>query len=120
MSAVYQARDTQSGESVCLKVYSKANLSPLSAHQVLREIRLHSQVQHTNVIQFYAAWEDAARYFIVTEFAKGVSFCDGYRCWPWLPMLRFPHCAQGRLCFKCVNVWGVAGRRFHGSAAQRG
>mmetsp|Transcript_887 Transcript_887/g.2247 ORF Transcript_887/g.2247 Transcript_887/m.2247 type:complete len:534 (+) Transcript_887:477-2078(+) len=71
VSAVYQARDTQSGESVCLKVYSKANLSPLSAHQVLREIRLHSQVQHTNVIQFYAAWEDAARYFIVTEFAKG-------------------------------------------------
>jgi len=71
VSSVYQARDTRSGQSVCLKVYSKANLTLLNAHQVLREIRIHSQVQHTNIIQFYAAWEDDARYFIVTEFARG-------------------------------------------------
>ncbi|PRW57075.1 aurora other [Chlorella sorokiniana] len=70
-STLYQATDKVSGVVVALKSYSKRRLSDLNWYQVEREIRLHSQLRHPNIIQLYAAFEDDNYVFMVTEFAAG-------------------------------------------------
>ena len=70
-STLYHATCRQSGAVVALKSYSKRRLSGLNWYQVEREIRLHSQLQHPNIIQLLAAFEDDNNVFLVTEFAAG-------------------------------------------------
>lgn len=40
-------------------------------YQVQREITLHLQLEHENVIQLYAAWEDDQAVYLVQELARG-------------------------------------------------
>ena len=60
-----------SGEVVALKTYSKRRLSDLNWYQVEREIRLHGQLRHPNIIQLHAAFEDDTHVFMVCEYAAG-------------------------------------------------
>lgn len=46
-----------SQELVALKLYDMTKLNPISIHQVQREIRLHSGLQHENIIKLYAAFQ---------------------------------------------------------------
>ena len=39
--------------------------------QVAREIRIHSRLDHANIIQLYAAFEDDANVYMVQEYATG-------------------------------------------------
>lgn len=39
--------------------------------QVEREIRIHSRLDHANIIQLYAAFEDDANVYMVQEYATG-------------------------------------------------
>ena len=39
--------------------------------QVEREIRIHSRLDHANIIQLYAAFEDDLNVYMVQEFATG-------------------------------------------------
>ncbi|EFN54910.1 hypothetical protein CHLNCDRAFT_24076, partial [Chlorella variabilis] len=70
-STLYQATDRVSGEVVALKTYSKRRLSDLNWYQVEREIRLHGQLRHPNIIQLHAAFEDDTHVFMVCEYAAG-------------------------------------------------
>ena len=70
-STLYHATCRQSGAAVALKLYSKCRLSELNWYQVEREIRLHSQLRHPNIIQLHAAFEDDTHIFMVCEFAAG-------------------------------------------------
>ena len=70
-STLYQATDKPSGATVALKSYSKRRLSTLNWYQVEREVRLHSQLRHPNVISLHAAFEDDNYVFMITEFAAG-------------------------------------------------
>lgn len=45
-----------SGQLVVLKVYKLKGMCDLQRVQLFREIRLHSSLQHVNVIQFYASF----------------------------------------------------------------
>ena len=78
-STLYHATCRQSGAAVALKLYSKRRLSELNWYQVEREIRLHSQLRHPNIIQLHAAFEDDTHVFMVCEFAAGGRV--GWRLW---------------------------------------
>jgi len=43
--------------------------------QVEREIQIHSQLHHENVIKLFAAFEDAENVYLAQEFAAGQTFC---------------------------------------------
>ena len=42
------------------------------ALQVEREIRIHSRLDHPNIIQLFAAFEDDANVYMVQEYATGM------------------------------------------------
>lgn len=57
-SDVYEAICKQSKERVAVKVYSISQLDEIPRVQLSREIRLHSKINHPNIVQFYAAFVD--------------------------------------------------------------
>jgi hypothetical protein len=57
-SDVYEAICKQSKEKVAVKVYSISQLDEIPRVQLSREIRLHSKINHPNIVQFYAAFVD--------------------------------------------------------------
>ena len=49
-SIVYQAVHRKTGCCVALKLYFKARMTPLNAHQVQREVTIHARLVHPNII----------------------------------------------------------------------
>ena len=47
----------------------------LGALQVQGEIRIHSQLQHSHIVAFYAAFEDSEHVYLALEYAAGK--CSG-------------------------------------------
>ena len=45
-----------------------------NAAQVQREIRIHSQLQHENIIALYGAFEDSEHVYLALEYASGAPF----------------------------------------------
>ncbi|GIL69430.1 hypothetical protein Vretimale_13537 [Volvox reticuliferus] len=70
-STVYQAMCKKSLEMVALKVYHMQNLCELNHYQVFREVRVHSSLQHENVIHLYAAFQEGTDVILVQEYAEG-------------------------------------------------
>ena len=68
-STVYKAMCKSSGETVCLKSYDMASLNELNRYQILREIRLHSFVNHANIISLFGAFHEQGRVVMVQEMA---------------------------------------------------
>lgn len=54
---VTQAMCKKSLEMVALKVYHMQNLCELNHYQVFREVRVHSSLQHQNIIHLFAAFQ---------------------------------------------------------------
>ena len=69
ISRVLQAVDIQSSTAVALKVYKRANLSDMEKYQVAREIRMHSELHHKNIISLYCAWKDSHYVYMAVEWA---------------------------------------------------
>eukprot|EP00195_Chlamydomonas_chlamydogama_P004613 CAMPEP_0202918608 /NCGR_PEP_ID=MMETSP1392-20130828/73875_1 /ASSEMBLY_ACC=CAM_ASM_000868 /TAXON_ID=225041 /ORGANISM="Chlamydomonas chlamydogama, Strain SAG 11-48b" /LENGTH=478 /DNA_ID=CAMNT_0049611715 /DNA_START=294 /DNA_END=1727 /DNA_ORIENTATION=+ len=70
-SLLYMATDRKSGIQVALKLYRKRKLSTLNRYQVEREIRIHINLNHENIIKLFAAFEDEKNVYMVQEFAGG-------------------------------------------------
>jgi len=70
-SDVYFAKCNLTGELVVLKVYRLADQCDLQRVQLYREIRVHSRLQHQNIVQFYAAFLEDNCVIIVQEYAAG-------------------------------------------------
>ncbi|GAX74015.1 hypothetical protein CEUSTIGMA_g1465.t1 [Chlamydomonas eustigma] len=76
-STVYLASCRTSGLQVAIKLYHKNKLSELNYYQVSREIGIHSSLDHNNIIQLWAAFEDQYGIYLVSEYAsKGDVFAD--------------------------------------------
>jgi aurora kinase len=76
-STVYLGQCKTTGVQCALKMYHKNKLSELNIFQVSREVRIHSLIDHKNIIKLYAAFEDQYGIYLVTEFAgKGDVFAD--------------------------------------------
>uniref|UniRef100_A0A383WCC8 Protein kinase domain-containing protein n=1 Tax=Tetradesmus obliquus TaxID=3088 RepID=A0A383WCC8_TETOB len=70
-SSVYHAIDRRSSQHVALKVYHTGRLHELNRYQVLREVYLHAHLQHANIIQMYAAFQEGEDVVMVLEYAAG-------------------------------------------------
>ncbi|GFR43329.1 hypothetical protein Agub_g4399 [Astrephomene gubernaculifera] len=65
------ARCKCTGSEVVVKAYQRDQLSPGARQQVQTEIDIHSSLQHPNIVQFLAAFEDYARVYLLLEYANG-------------------------------------------------
>lgn len=52
-------------------VQADANRCMVDVSQVEREIRIHSSLDHKNIIRLYAAFEDDSNVYMVQEYATG-------------------------------------------------
>lgn len=52
-----QAMCKKTSEMVALKVYHMENLCELNHYQVFREVRVHSTLQHQNIISLFCAFQ---------------------------------------------------------------
>lgn len=59
-STVFSGVCSLSGKQVALKVYQPDRLHEISRHQLLREARLHVQLNHPNIIKMYAAFKQVS------------------------------------------------------------
>ncbi|MEW5301362.1 MAG: hypothetical protein WDW36_004225 [Sanguina aurantia] len=75
-SAVFCGVCLKSALPVAIKVYLKSKLSKLNRRQVEREINIHSSLNHPHIVDFYAAFEDDARIYLVMEYAAGGDLFD--------------------------------------------
>jgi serine/threonine protein kinase len=55
--AVYKGICKRSKETVVLKSYTLSAICELYQHQIYREVRLHSSLQHENIVKLYAAFK---------------------------------------------------------------
>lgn len=66
---VVHAVDRVSKIEVALKMYKRRKLNTFNLNQVAREIKIHSQLNHPNVLQFYASFDDGRYITLVLEYA---------------------------------------------------
>ncbi|KAF8065557.1 hypothetical protein HT031_003158 [Scenedesmus sp. PABB004] len=69
-STVHLAICKATGTQVAIKVYHRCKLSQLNNYQVQREIRIHSCLDHKNVLALFAAFEDEVGVYLVSEYAS--------------------------------------------------
>lgn len=75
-SNVFKAFCKLSMTMVALKVYDFDKLHELCKHQILREIRIHSCLDHDNIVRLYAAFQQGSQVVLVQEYADaGDLFC---------------------------------------------
>ncbi len=67
---VYLAKERSTGFVCALKVLHKSELQQGKVEkQVRREIEIHSNLRHPNILRFYGHFHDSKRVFLILEFA---------------------------------------------------
>ncbi|KAL4144279.1 hypothetical protein PRNP1_013416 [Phytophthora ramorum] len=85
---VYLAREKRSRMVVALKVLVKEQLKAAGvAHQLRKEVEIHSRIRHENILPLYATFQDATRVYLVLKYAGGG---DLYKKMRSMPGRRFP------------------------------
>ena len=87
---VYKGRDTQTGQPVAIKVLRPEILldAPDLVERFRREGELLRELQHPNIVQVLATYEEKGQGYIVMEYAAGGSLADLLRQQPQLPLER--------------------------------
>ena len=67
-SRVWQCTDTETGDTVAVKVYHKSDLCPLNHHQIHREALIHSSIKHPNILPFLGTFSDPENIYMVLHF----------------------------------------------------
>ncbi|KAG2447269.1 hypothetical protein HYH02_007599 [Chlamydomonas schloesseri] len=68
-SAVYKAICRRSGVPVALKVYFLSRVPANVVHMIVREIKIHADLVHKNIVMLYGAFSDERRLVLVQEYA---------------------------------------------------
>ncbi|RQM16632.1 hypothetical protein DD237_001276 [Peronospora effusa] len=85
---VYLAREKTSLMVVALKVLVKDQLKAAGvAHQLRKEVEIHSRIRHENILPLYATFQDATRVYLVLKYAGGGDLFKKMRS---MPGRRFP------------------------------
>ncbi|KAI9914788.1 hypothetical protein PsorP6_008558 [Peronosclerospora sorghi] len=80
---VYLAREKNSRMIVALKVLVKEQLKAAGvAHQLRKEVEIHSRIRHENILPLYATFQDATRVFLVLKYAGGGDLYKKMRAMP--------------------------------------
>lgn len=68
---VYLAREKRTGFVVAIKTLEKAELTDNEVmHQLKRELEIQCRLRHPNIIRLYGYFHDAAKVYIVLEYAR--------------------------------------------------
>ena len=59
---------------MAIKAYKSKKLGTLERMQITREITIHKQLNHVNVIRLYGSFQDENYHYVVTELAAGTLF----------------------------------------------
>lgn len=80
--SVYLAREQQTKFILALKVLFKKQLEKAGVeHQLRREVEIQSHLRHPNILRLYGYFHDAARVYLILEFApKGELYGELQRC----------------------------------------
>ena len=70
MSTVYLCQCPGSRIPVVAKLYHKDRLHRLNVKQIMREIDIHSRLNHANIVKLFAAFEDDECIYLVQEYAE--------------------------------------------------
>src|SRR5512137_2631927 len=78
MGEVYRATDTQTGETVAVKVLNPEILvnDPSLLERFKREGEALRQLNHPNIVHMVATVEEEGRHYLVMEFVEGGSLRD--------------------------------------------
>ncbi|GFR47793.1 hypothetical protein Agub_g9298, partial [Astrephomene gubernaculifera] len=68
-SSIYQATCKCSGTTVVLKVYFLSRIPFNSFHMIAREVKIHADLAHSNIIKLYGVFEEEGRLVMVQELA---------------------------------------------------
>jgi aurora kinase A len=69
---VYMAREKDTKFVIALKVLFKKQIAEQGIeHQVRREIEIQSHLRHPNILRMYGFFHDAARIYLILEYAPG-------------------------------------------------
>jgi NarL family two-component system response regulator LiaR len=87
---VHKGLDTQTGQPVAIKVLRPEIIvdAPHLVERFRREGQLLRELNHPNIIQVLATFEEAGQHYIVKEYAAGGSLADLLRKQPQLPLER--------------------------------
>lgn len=67
---VYLAREKKTNFIVAVKVLDKASIRQMKAQkQVIREIKIHSYLDHRNIIKLYGVFHDDQKVYMIIEYA---------------------------------------------------
>ncbi|KAL6762355.1 kinase-like domain-containing protein [Haematococcus lacustris] len=72
-STVFKAQCKRSKEVVVLKVYTLPAVCDLYKYQIYREVNVHAQLRHANIVLLLAAFQEGDKVVMVQEYADG---CD--------------------------------------------
>lgn len=69
---VYLAREKRTNFITAIKVLDKASIRQMKAQkQVIREIKIHSYLNHKNIIKLYGVFHDEEKVYMILEYAPG-------------------------------------------------
>jgi serine/threonine protein kinase len=67
---VYLARDMKTNFLIAMKVLEKSLIRNLKAErQIVREIKIHSFLNHENIIKLYGVFHDDDKIYMILEYA---------------------------------------------------
>jgi len=75
-SVVYQARHTRTGDIVAIKVLDKYKEESRQQMKLKREIAIHQNLDHPNIIKFHQLDEDEDHFYVVMELVTGGELFD--------------------------------------------
>ena len=69
---VYYAREKSSDRIVAIKVLSKKSLIKGGvAHQLKKEVEIHSRIRHPYILPLYASFQDEKKVYLILKYAAG-------------------------------------------------
>jgi len=73
---IRQCKDLHTHEIRAVKIYRKAELSPLVISMLKRELELLQRLDHPNIIHVYDALEDESKIYFVIDDMRGQNLFD--------------------------------------------
>lgn len=70
-SVVYSSRHRRTGQVVAIKVLEKYKDELAQQQKLMREISIHKNLSHDNIVKFFQVAEDDEHYFVVMELVVG-------------------------------------------------
>jgi len=87
MGIVFRAKHKTSSREVAIKVLNPKSFGDVTQmERFRREVRVHSQLQHPNIIEFLDVYEEGGAFALVMELLQGCNLKEYLNHQGWLPL----------------------------------